>query len=416
MPTLSLKQLLIQDFNITITQQQTDALVRYCALYEIRSDHVLAFNTPLLGVTKAYFLPKDSDAIYEIFKISKSDFVRTVRKCVGINKAYHVSGNDFNLLIVYLIYCYNISALPKDKKHLGMLTLAKMLHYKFFTGKVNHSFPHGAKEGVMQYTIDNLSAKCDIKKPETPTWKALINDHCIRVLAADSIHVKTLETFSPDEKIVYILSDLHTRISTKIVNVASEYYANNAAGKDITSVSAVMVDGDGEKELRTMRATLDNTIISLQNAVLNTTVFISHSDVKLAANIANVRPDMLRSVLTTFSSLATEQYRQHTTEEIAYDKQKEKLYIGYRILITELLQKTYRRAVQCGCNMRSNVEILERTRDAFRASRILDPDILIIKNSVQYFIETNTSYTREATIIALRMGLVMYLMIQSFKQ
>lgn len=415
MAHVSLKMILSEKFNVNPTQRQNKQLLDYCARYEVRADNPLAFNSPMLGVKKAYFLGKDSDAIFDIFNIYKNDFARSIKSCVGINKSFAVASNDFNLLIVWLLYNYTKSSLSKKEQYDGMYTLLKMLHYKFFTGKVNHSFKHGANEGVMQYTVDHLSAKCDIKKPATPTWKAVIEAHCKYMLEEDNLHAHTIRSFSPDDKIVYFLSDLHTRISTKIVIVARAYYNNHAQGKGIKDVDATMTNTEGEKELKALRPTLDNTITTIQNNVLNTNIFINYSDIKLASGIANIRPDMLREVLMTFSAVATQQYRNHTGDEIKLDKKKRKIYVGYRILISELIQKSYRRAVMSGCDMKSNVDILNKTRDAFKASRILDEDILLIKDSVHYFVQTNTKYTREATIIAIRMGIIMYLMIQSFK-
>ena len=291
----------------------------------------------------------------------------------------------------------------------------KLLHYKFFTGKVAIMFKHGAQEGVMQYTIDNLNAKSDIKHEETNTWRLLIEDHVRKLIAKDSIHYQTFQNFSPDTKVVYILSDAHTRLSTKIVNVAEEYYKNHAKGNTIKSTSLLGTTSEGEKELQDLKATLDNCIINVQNTVINLSTFINFNDVKLAAGIANIRPEILREVLTIFSGMAVQQYRQHLGTEIKADKQKMNIYVGYQILISELIQKSYRRCAQVGCDMRSNVQILEKTRDAFRASRILDADILQVKNSVDYFIVNNTKYTRENTCVSARTAFILYIMILSFK-
>lgn len=415
MQAVTLKQLLIDNFMIDITQRQIQEVVRYVLRYEVRGDNMKALNTPLLGVHKAYFLPQDSDGIFSLFNIYKAEFLRTIRKCTGINSAFNVTGNDFNILIIWLVYLLGKSTLPVKQVYDAKVALLKLLHYKFFTGKVATMFKHGAQEGVMQYTIDNLSAKSDIKKPETNTWRLLIEDHVKKLLAPDSIHAKTFDTFTTDKDVVYILSDAHTRISTKIVNVAQEYYNNHASGKSIGTTSMTSIGEDGEKVLNELKATLDNTIINIQNRVLNVNTFINATDVRLAATVANVRLDIMRDVLTTFSALATDQYKAHTGDEIKIDKTKQPIYVGYRVLIQELIQKTYRRCAQVGCDMRSNLQILEKARDAYRASRILDENILHIKNSVDYFMSENTKYTRDSILVSARTGFILYLMVQSFK-
>ena len=97
-------------------------------------------------------------------------------------------------------------------------------------------------------------------------------------------------------------------------------------------------------------------------------------------------------------------------------KKKEQLYIGYRILLAELIQKSYRRAALNGADMQSNVSILKKVADAYRASRISDLDILLIKNSVDYFVDQNLHIQREATAVALRTAMILYFIIMSFNK
>ena len=415
MPPLTLKQLLIDNFSVPINLSKANEIIRYVQRYEIRGENMLAFNTPLLGVHKAFFLPKDADGVFDIFGVYKTDFNRIIKQCTGINTSFNVTGNDFNLLVIWLCYLIIKSTLTAKMKIDAQTALLKLLHYKFFTGKVATMFKHGTNEGVMQYTIDNLSAKCDIKHAETNTWRLLIEDHVAKLIDKTSIHYNTFQNFTPDQAVVYILSDAHTRLSTKIVNVAEEYYKNHAAGKTIKSTSLIGTGDEGEKVLQDLKVTLDNCIINVQNSVLNLNTFINFNDVRLAASLANIRPEILREVLTVFSALATDQYKAHTGDEVKIDKQKNNLYVGYRVLLSELIQKTYRRCAQIGCDMRSNVQILQKTRDAYRASRILDQDILQIKNSVDLFITEHTKYVRENTCVSARTAFILYIMILSFK-
>lgn len=411
----TIKQLLIENFSVPINNVKANAMIRYVTQYEIRGDNMQAFNTPLLAVHKAYFLPKDADSVFDIFDVYKADFNKVIKQCPGINTSFNVTGNDFNLLVIWLCYLIIKSSLTAKLKIDTQTALLKLLHYKFFTGKVATMFKHGANEGVMQYTIDNLSAKCDIKHEETNTWRLLIEDHVAKLIDKTSIHYNTFQNFSPDQAVVYILSDAHTRLSTKIINVAEEYYKNHAAGKTIGTTSLIGTGDEGEKVLQDLKATLDNCIINVQNSVLNLNTFLNFNDIRLAAGLANTRPEILREVLTTFSAVATDQYKAQLGDKTLIDKQKNTIYVGYRILISELIQKTYRRCAQIGCDMKSNVQILQKTRDAYRASRILDPDILQIKNSVDYFIQENTKYVRENTCVSARTAFILYLMIQSFK-
>jgi len=402
---------------ISPTPLQVDQYIRHCALYEVRDDNPQALNTAYLGVNKAYFLPKDAQALFDIFALDSNLINMALKKSTEIHDKTHVIRNDFNMGTIWVMYCVNqTKSIPVLKKKACLLALLKMLNYKFFTGKTNHLFPYGVDEGVMEATIDSLSFKCDIKNPETPTWKAVIEAHCENVLSPASIHKNTLLTFKPDGKVGYVLSDLQTRLGSKLVNIASAYYENHKNKTKIGETTFTTTDPEGEKVLKELKASLDSAISRIVTDVLNVNTFINYEDVKLVCKLVPaVRPDMLRAVLSIFSNMAYTQYKNKQAEEVLEDSKHNRLYSGYRTLITELIQKTYRHCVMSGVRTDSHLQVLNKTRDTYRASRMANQDVITVKNSVDYFVVKNTKYTREATLISIRTAFILYIIIMSFK-
>lgn len=402
---------------MTPTTVQLDQYIRHCTMYEVRDDNAQAFNTAYLGVTKAYFLPKDAQALFDIFNFDSKAISEALKQSTEIHDQTHVIRNDFNMGTLWVVYCINqAKSLPVMKKRACLMALFKMLNYKFFTGKTNHLFPYGADEGVMEATIDNLSFKCDIKNPKTPTWKAVIEAHCDNILSPSSIHKNTLNSFKPDGKVGYVLSDLQTRLGSKLVNIASAYYENHKNKVKIGESTFTTTDPEGEKVLKELKASLDSAISRIVTDVLNVNTFINYEDVKLVCKLVPaVRPDMLRTVLGIFSNMAYTQYKNKQAEEVLEDSKHNKVYCGYRTLITELIQKTYRHCVMSGVKTDSHLQVLSKTRDTYRASRMANQDVITVKNSVDYFVVKNTKYTREATLISIRTAFILYIIIMSFK-
>ena len=58
------------------------------------------------------------------------------------------------------------------------------------------------------------------------------------------------------------------------------------------------------------------SVFTNTNRPFNINTFINFNDVRLAASLANTRPEILREVLTVFSALATDQYKAHTADEV----------------------------------------------------------------------------------------------------
>ena len=417
---MDLKTLMSQYFMIQPTAKLAANLDRLCRSYEVRGENSQALNTPLLGVTPIYFLTKDVDALFEVCGVDKNKLQQHIKNDIAVDNNFETVTNGFNILIMWVIHLFMISKLPTAQKEQGTMALLKLFHYRCFTGRVSRQFMHGANVGIMTATIDGLSAKHDIKQKETATWKLLIEQHCRRALVADNLK-QGFHDFSPDKSVFTAISGMATSLSAKIITISAVYYKNHAAGISIGSVPASTLNSEGEKELRALKGTMDLKINELCGSILNVNRLINQNHVKVACAMTTaMRPDMLRELLITFSGVATEQYRNKLTEEvriIGTGKNKKEIYVGYRKLVYELVQKTLRRCIFEGTvNMSSTVAIVDRTRDIYRSSRVNDPEIILVKDSLDYFVRTNTKYTREATLVTLRNALIVYLMISVLTQ
>ena len=403
-------------YPFTISLKQTKDLIEYVQRYEIRGDNAVAFNSPYLAIKYGTFLPTDSQAIFDIFNIYRPDFDRNLKEVPTINQNFNTISDSFNIFAVIIAHKYITSSLPLKTKLDGFTAIMKLMNYKFFTGKVRAMFPHKANEGVMLYTIDNLTLKSDIKDEDTKTWRLLIESHVGSLSQTSSPHYQTFRTFTTDEKVFRIISDMSTRIGQKIVNVAREYYENHKAGNTIQSVDAKYnEDEDGESELRTIKAHLDNKITSITGACLNVNAFINFGYMRLIAGMCNnVRPDMLKDVLTTFSNIATLQAK-NKEDDLIMKSDGKITFLGYRILITEIIQKCYRYCTINGVDMSANVQILQAVGQVMRASRLQDEDMLRLKESVDHFVVQNLHYTRQATQISLRVAFIMYIILLTFQ-
>lgn len=419
--TPTLKQLFIERFDVPVSRRHIDQLVRHCLQYELRSNHPTVLNTALLGVETMHFLPKDQSALFEIFNIDRSLFQRCINQCPNIDKTRVVTSDDYNILTVWLAYCIFKSSLPEKSKQDGLLSLFKMLHYKFFSSVVKNSFKFKANEQVMQATIDNLSLKFDIRKPETSTWKLVIEARSRDVFAPDSIHRRTLETFAPDvgplknpQSVTYVISDTQTRMRTKLVLIARQYYENKAKNNRIQSSS--MVDTiDGEKVLKDMTATFDTMIGNITNQVLVNSRFIRNDYIQLVCKMNNtVQPYMMRELLLKFSNMATAQYQQRKQYETS-GVGSNTILLGYYELISNIIQKTYRACQLDGTDMSSKMAILDKTRNMYRSSRIIDEGVQIVKNSVEHFVSEHSSSVRASTNASMKIAFILYIILLSFQ-
>ena len=209
-----------------------------------------------------------------------------------------------------------------------------------------------------------------------------------------------------------MLSDVQTRLRTKIKLVVLEYYKTLEEGKKIASTTMTTDDVDGEKIVKELTGSLDNVISVICNKSLNANQFIRNDIVKIVVKlIPNIRPDMMRTLLMFFSNQAVVQYQKQKQDEI--DKTGRYL-IGYRILITEIIQRSYRLCIMEKVNLKSRLAILEKVRNTYRSSRINDPNILRIKDSVEHLVELTKISSRDSTKASLKIAFIVYIIMLTF--
>ena len=171
-------------------------------------------------------------------------------------------------------------------------------------------------------------------------------------------------------------------------------------------------DLEGEKIVKELTGSLDNMIAVICNKALNANQFIRNDVVRIVSKLVpNIRPDMMRTLLMFFSNQSVVQYQKHKQDEI--DKTGRYL-IGYHILITEIIQRSYRLCILEKVNMKSRLAILDKVRNTFRSSRVNDPDILRIKDSVEHLVEIAKVTSRDSTKASLKIAFILYIILLTF--
>ena len=402
---------LFSKFVIDTDRHTADQIVRWRRIYETRDTHSDALNTPLLGCDKLGFFERDSQMLFDILHVSRDEFKRAIRQS-SIPNSFRVASDDFNLFVVWVAHNYFISKLPQSAKDQVCQSLFFMLVVKFFSGLVRHYYPHGANKGVMEATIDSLSEKFDIKQKATSTWKLIIDKRADEMVDQHGIHSATIKTFTPDKKVIYVITDLQTRIRTKVRLITNVYYEMVKAGREVRESGMVTNDAEGEKIIKELNNSFDGMVTALSNIVLNTQQFLRTDYIMIVCKLVpNVRVDMMRNMLMQFSAHATIQYQKKRGDDMSKDG---KLFEGYHILIQNMIQRLSRDAIMKKVNMNSRLEILKNAMDVIRSSRVNDPIIAMIKESLGKFVIGTRLSQRDATNASLRIAFVAYIILLSF--
>ncbi len=269
----------------------------------------------------------------------------------------------------------------------------------------------------MQATVNGLSNKFAITK--YGTWKKVIEVRAEELISNDSIHKDTIAKYDDDGKILYLITDIQTRIRNQINIVTSAYYVKKEQHDEVASYGITGNDIEGEKIVVNQVSVFDSMTSNLTNEMMSVHQFITPELITLMCKMhTNIRYDLFKSVLIKFSEKALLQARAKTTDKGLDEVQtinNQDTYLGLRIFVAKTIQKSYRYCIQNNVNMNSKVEILKAIKDVYSSSRINDPNILSIRDSAAIFIDGCNISRRPATVTSLKIALILYIIVKSFR-
>jgi hypothetical protein len=409
---------IIQEFSkelkIDITPNKIKSLHQLLVSFEIRDKHPLTLNSQLFGVNPITFNSTDIKEFFDIFGIDRSEMIQLIKNIPSIDTNFKVASDPFNLLVTWLLHISSVNRkLDKRSKDKFQVDLILLWHYKFFTSLITYNFPYGANENIMQTTINNLSNKYDIIR--YGSWRDVLLVRSLDLLSRDSIHLNTIYKYDIDKKIIYLITDTQSRIRDKVKKIVSAYHQTKEVGDFISSYKSVG-ELDSEKVLSNQVSTFDMMINGICLEVNNVYSFVDSKLVELVSSMfKNIRPDMLKYLLIQFSELSAIQTKEGKVNEIVKDKNGEDIYVGSRILISTLIQKSYRFCIKNRVNMSSKLEILNTIKNLYSSSRISDDELVRVKESISHFVVTHGKIKREATICSLRIAFILYILTKTFR-
>lgn len=410
----TLRSVFLLKYKVEITHQILQQLEHWCIHYELYKDHPQVLNTPYLGMGNMFFTESHQNEVFDIFNIDRKAFSDDIEIIETIDTSRYVSSDPFNIMIVWVAHLISNSKLTQQMKHQGMVTLFKILHYKFFTSLVNRRFPHKANEGIMRATIESLSNKFEIVS--LGTWKRVIESRAEDIVSERSIHINSIREFKDDKKILYVITDAQTRLRDRIHLITARFHEIKDEGKAISTYTAVTTVG-GDKILKDTSGALSAMVSNISHNILSSQQFIDNEAIKLLCGLNKtneLKPYMLKSLIIRFTDVAVLQNKKGQLDDESLIE-GHKVITGHRALITSIIQTTYRTCINNGVNMKNKQEIFRTTGNIFRSSQIQDESVLLIKRSVENFVKLFPGTSRANTQSALRTNFILYVILLTFK-
>jgi hypothetical protein len=177
-----------------------------------KNNSVLSDKSP---IQRLFFRPENEYIIYPATGLTEKDIKEFLGKNDLIGSTWKILNKPFIWAMIGAIRYFYIN---KNKNEFEATIIYLSL---FFYSSIQYKYFHyGAKDTIMDYTINNLSNKFLIKKHGIlfkALWETIINSH--------DKYSKLLIN-GDDESIRTYVSNLRNRIDSMVQNIAKQYYTN----------------------------------------------------------------------------------------------------------------------------------------------------------------------------------------------
>lgn len=369
------------------------------AFVNYNEDHIAFFGGNLLGVHPMRFRQTDYNSWFDdVLVIDDLSLQDDVFNLPSINRTHKVGPNVFNLSSVWLMHKFlTAPTLSEKQREEGAVLVALILSYKYLGSILSWFFPYPADEALAVATYRSLSRKFSIK--EHGSWKKLLVARAQELVSDRSIHAKTLRKFDNDDRILYVVTDVYTRLKQLIKDMNEVFYQVRASEMRISS-SNPLAESDGEKLIRDVINKERTYIRYIQSVIHDKTSFIKDELVE-----------------TTLEMMHTASEK-HLRDTLTYLINNTKGRIGRDIdtLTQELIVysmnyvSTHRDTIP---NPRDIMSVVLRLRGVFMASKNTEESVVYVRRTAEKLAKLATGSQNPNTLSSIRTSLIIYLLLRT---
>ena len=399
--------------NIPITPTLANQLIRMVIQFELRDEHALTLNSQMFGVYKFIFNYVDRKNLFDIIGYDEKEINSIIAKIPSINKEFKVVSDAFSLTCVYLVYLLLNSKISVNLKHDAVVNVLNYMQYRFISSAVNHYLPHGANHEIMQSVVESLSMKFSIR--QLGSWNKVVTDRSESMAFDTKAHHGTLNKFTIDKDILYLISDTSTRIRSQLKIITSNYYEMKEANAFITSHSST-ASVDGEKVLREQSSVFESMSDAVFNKLLIKSSFIDERFIKMVqTTVPRINVSIIRRMLSVLSDEAQHQVESDTINKVDLKRNNLVIYVGIGELLNHLIHVIYSSAIHNPrININSKIAIYTNTKNVFTAARTANQELVNVRASFDDLFRRTRLTTRDSTISGLTIVAALYITLMSF--
>lgn len=363
---MTIREVFDRHVDIPSIEKMAKEIIKFEKNFVIRDDeHISFFGSALMGVHKVGWFTADTyDWAEMILGVDDLDELqRDLHNLSTVSKEWKVGGDAINLSIPYVLYLINTSKLKKDLKYDSMKACIKVLYYKFLVQIQRWYFRvYQADIGVATAALDAMDNNFELKVEGT--WGQVIDKRADRFLDKSSIHRDTIKSMSSDKSVVYIATDIDTKIRQQYVAYRRVFERVKDSRSAIFRQSAVFLTESGVV-VRDVKRTYNDYIRYLTTVVSDRNDFI--------------KGDLLEAILPSFNNADIELVNDTLLYISENFDNKRRKYI--RKLIEDMLLYSIEYIRNNKLKTGDLYTIMFRLKSMITGSRVIDDKTINLRNS-----------------------------------
>lgn len=250
-------------------------------------DHIQFFGSNLTGVYPVRMTATDEmEWVVDILGLDSAEVKKEVKALPTINENW-IRGTDvFTLSCFWMAYRWLASNLGVKEKEQTLVDTIMVLHFRLVSSIMVHYFKYEVNKAIAQAVYDRLSLKFRLKAEGS--WYGLLEYRSKDLLGVASIHLKTLQNFSPDEAIQYMITDTQGRMRDVVKNLWAVLDEVRQESKQ--SVNRSMIDLDGDLAVRDVQSKLGSYKDYLMMVSVEAPAFIKEDLIELICDTMDTMP------------------------------------------------------------------------------------------------------------------------------
>lgn len=365
------------------------------------SEHISFFGGNLLGVETVRFKEEDNNRWFDdVLDVDEFLLKDELHALDSINSEWKVSSNVFYLSCVGLLNkLYNTPLLSTKEKEDAMVDTMLVMQYKMITSILFNMFRYPADRGVAVATYAALSKKFSLK--QYGTWNKLLEARARDVISHNSIHFKTIKDMDDDKAIIYLLSDVQTRIKHIIVVMRGVFETVLQTKSKIVTTSAIGMDMEGKSFIKDKARNINIYKRYLHETIIDKNNFVK---LELIGIIGKVMYTMSEKFLEDTLNYMCDNYQGHNSEVI--DE-----IIDETLLFTFNYMATNK---QFNIDQNDLAGLIVKLKAVYMSSRSSDVNLLKIRRNLESLVKKAIKSKNDTVVSSVRTGVMLYLILRAF--